>query len=378
MGYTIPSEHYGNYKKLFPEQSKVLESDFIKEEKNYFTNFIAKGENYPLIIHPSNSLNIDSFSPNLNKQLHIGHCRNLVTSIFLEKTCGHKIYCLLGASLGEVPDAQNKFYRTLNLFGLLPKEITKEIWIKKPSIVFEDGKDDKLGCKVYNDVVVIRSDGKPTYSYYELAWNENYDIDLIFTGVEQEDHFKALGLAHKHKALGLIIGPEGKLKSRDGKAILLEDFITEISQSFNTEDSINLAWNVLIGQIYSNKLSSNIKFDFNKWTNVKSSPGLYISYTYCRLKKVLKEIDLDQSHDIRFLNSDLYKRFHLAWDQSKFYLEPVHLQKFCTELCNEISNFYDNNKIITGSKETQIKASNYFWLLDLVLEKLGYFKIEKI
>ncbi len=95
------------------------------------------------------------------------------------------------------------------------------------------------------NTVLLRSNGTPLYFTSDLAiadwkWKKyNFAQSHIFTAAEQNLHFKQLQLLLKrlgreyaenyhHKGFGLIKLTEGKMSSRQGRVILLEDVLNDV------------------------------------------------------------------------------------------------------------------------------------------------------
>ena len=376
-GYCIPSEKLSEYRKKFPHNYFILEVYYTKEEKNNFTNFYWK-ENSPNLRHIVNTkYKFDSFSPNFNKLLHVGHLRNLITTLFLVRTFnGSEFHSCIGTALGIIPEAVLNFDKYDVLFKLNLKKYY-EVHLDPTTKQFTEGTDEYEGCLLYNNVVVRKSDGKHTYAYYELCFDEQVGVDYIFTGEEQKDHFKSLGLGHKHKPLGLIIGNEGKLKSRDGKSLLITDLLTQLEDRFPDLESNKIAWNILIGKITHVKRESTVKFDLEKWLDIKDNLGLYSSYTLCRFKKALG----DQKTDLHLTNFNTWLIKAIADRGLSLSIEefcPSHINKALKEVCNIANTFYQTTTISNSSDEVIAYTTLLIDTIKDLSNKLGLFQLEKI
>lgn len=162
---------------------------------------------------------IDGFSPNLNKKLHGGHLKNLAVANALANILGGKPVAMLGASLGIQEGALETYLDWCDLAGYQPT-IYLDTHLPPPSINFTDGTGEYEGCKMFGDVVAIKSNGTPTYAYHDLAFAEDIGPDFYLTGNEQKPHFASLGLGDKHLALGLILGPDGKKMRAQSKPMV--------------------------------------------------------------------------------------------------------------------------------------------------------------
>ena len=230
---------------------------------------------------------IDGFSPNLNKQLHIGHFRNLVVGNSLARILEAQPVALLGAALGVLPTARDDLQRWFDLLDYHPT-LYQDTTLPLPDWTqYPEGIGDYAGCRMLGDVVLVRSDGRPTYAGYEVAFASLVTPDYYLTGAEQREHFASLGLGKKFLPMGLLLGPEGKLKSREGTAPLLDEvFHTMEVRLNNAADRTSLAFNVLAFNCLLPGRATNLRFTVEDWTNPKNA-GMYVSYTQVRIQSAL-------------------------------------------------------------------------------------------
>lgn len=378
LGYTLNVNHFEEYVNLYPDNIEILREYFDVVEEGFWMNFFWKeGAVVANHANPNPNLLVDAFSPNLNKQLHIGHARGFVNSIFLNNCCGYRLCSLLGKSLGELEGAEDWYDLFNTQFGLNPEKFY-DTELQKKDLNWEE----KDGAKFINNVCVIRSNGKPTYSYYELLFQDQVGPDLIFTGVEQKEHFEALGLSAYHVPIGLIVSDKGKLSSRTGEAITLKEFIGEIASHFPDNPHKNkIAWNIIIGKLSSCTLSQNVKYDLDQWLDLKNSKGLYITYTMCRLQKLI-----DKFEDKNLLFSELIcekemfrlASYHkLAREKAILNLEPKELLDAIFLLCQEANSLYEKEKIL-GNKNLEMLIEVNFRLIHSQAQKLGIREVDYI
>ena len=373
LGYTLNVNHFEDYTNKFPHAYQELKDKFDVKNEGYWVNFYYR-EDSSIIKHWINEeRSVDAFSPNLNKELHIGHARGFINSIFLQQCCGFHLVSLLGKSLGELPGAEKNFDELNNKFGLI---VTKYFDTHLPLAKLE--LKEKEGAEYLNNVVMIRSNGKPTYAYYEMLFNEHVKPDLIFTGVEQSDHFASLGLDHKHIPLGLIVSEKGKRSSRTGEAIKLTDFINEIASNFpDNPDKEKIAWNIVIGKVNSCNISQNIKYNLDQWLDLKNSKGLYITYTMCRIKKLLSNCEVLVKTLPNETKFRLFSPFTLARDRAIQNLQPNELLDSVFQICKMANNLYEKEKVV-GNEELETLFHHYYRIISLGSLFLGIRKVEMI
>lgn len=243
--------------------------------------------------------------------------------------------------------------------------------------------------------IIEKSNGSTTYATRDLAAilyrARTYDFDkaLYVTSYEQVLHFKQvfevaklLGLDEKytngleHVSFGMVLLPEGKMSTREGNIIKLEELLNEAisrakeiieQKNPDLENKEEVAKKVGIGAVIFNDMSaSRIKdevFDWNTILNFQGETGPYIQYTYVRTKSVLEKAGyLPKIEDVNTENlSDDYSMailkliysFEDVLVQVTDKNEPSILARYLIDLAKAYSSFYNENKIIVEDKEVQ-------------------------
>ncbi|GMR19133.1 MAG: arginine--tRNA ligase [Patescibacteria group bacterium] len=172
-------------------------------------------------------------------------------------------------------------------------------------------------------LILRKSDGATTYESRDLATikarKEKFKPGLVLyeVGADQTLHFKQLFLAAQmlgyakpgelvHVAHGLYRFAEGKMSTRLGRTIHLEDVLSEAVERARklvecslTGDSLSkkevdeIARAVGIGAVKYNDLSqhytSEVVFDWEKILNLQGNSAPYLQYTYARAVSVLEK-----------------------------------------------------------------------------------------
>lgn len=243
--------------------------------------------------------------------------------------------------------------------------------------------------------IIQKSNGSTTYATRDLAAIKyrvkEYDFDkaLYVVSYEQTLHFKQvyetaklLGLGDKytdnltHVAFGMVSLPTGKMSTRDGNIIKLEELLSEAieraskiieEKNPDLENKEEVAKNVGIGAVIFNDLSnSRIKdevFDWDQILNFQGETGPYVQYTYVRTKSVLEKVE--GALDILKVNYEkildeysvnVLKLIYSFGDVLELVTkkdEPSILSRYLLDLAKAYSNFYNENKIIVDDKEVQ-------------------------
>ena len=153
----------------------------------------------------------------------------------------------------------------------------------------------------------------------------------------------------------------------EGNVIMMEDIINQVSLKFNGD--IKLSWNVISGHILKYSPDSIKNIDTKSIDNVKSSWGLYLSYTLAKMKSA-GMVPNEKSE----FNSNQLKWGYLL---SKTEKSPHYLFNSLVEHCKKISQLYTELYIKDNIENQKI----YQPLLDdlfLGMKKLGLFDIDKV
>lgn len=243
--------------------------------------------------------------------------------------------------------------------------------------------------------MVVKSNGSTTYDTRDLAAvlyrARTYDFDkcLYVVACEQDLHFrqifgtsKYLGLDEKylngleHISYGMVRLKTGKMSTREGTLIKLEDLLNESIQRVSKiieeknpdlENKEEVAKKVGIGAVVFNNLASNrVKdqvFDWDEVLNFQGETGPYIQYTYVRTRSVLEKVGyIPKANQVKIENlQDEYSQniikliysFEDVLKQVTDKNEPSILARYLIDLSKAYSSFYNENKIICDDKKVQ-------------------------
>ena len=382
---------------------------------------------------------IDGFSPNLNKNLHVGHLRQLAIAKSLAVILNGggantaKFVAILGASQGVYQYAVDalqdwfeflKYNPTLYYDVLMPRE--QEFVPRREAMM--PHLEDESRCEVWDGpkgpVIVSRSDGRPTYAFADIAFAKLVGPTHYITGAEQQDHFANLGLGDKHLPMGLVLGGDNKkMKSRTGDAVSAEEVIAQIiSQLDPTPNPKKLAWNVLAWNFLHVARSKNVKYTPEEWTKPEA-PGMYITYTYARIKSAMKGNDRcwwppsrmkaiahnympecpeleegqswsyddaceawskenpDPKFDLNQADADLIglaNQHRYALQRSIDTLDPAPIANFAYDLAAKLGAAYHSEQIKGGRYGFQYSVDRAVNALRTCMWKLGMFALEEV
>lgn len=226
----------------------------------------------------------------------------------------------------------------------------------------------------HQKMVGKKSDGSTTYFYQDVALSYMLnERTLYLTGNEQVNHFELVEeLAPKtikHVGLGLVTIKGKKMSSRDGNVVYIGEVLKFLREKFEDND---LSYNILAGQILKSEPKKNKSINMDTITNVKNSPGLYLSYTAARLKSAGVEYDatLEKFHS----NYIQYKFAKASWEYS-----PNLLLDALVEHCKSINQLYENPEYnIRKDDNVRIFFGTLLEDLELGMKKLGMLSIEEV
>ena len=241
-------------------------------------------------------------------------------------------------------------------------------------------------------LMVTKSNGSTTYATRDLAAilyrARTYDFDkcIYVVAYEQNLHFKQvfevakfLDLDEKytngliHVPYGMVRLKTGKMSTREGTLIKLEDILKEAvtrakaiieEKNPNIEGKDDIAKKVGIGAVIFNDLSNNMikdeVFDWDIMLNFQGETGPYIQYMYVRTKSILEKenyvmnkelVDMSEleEHGIELIKqiysfNDIVKQ---AVDKN----EPSIISRYLIDVAKLYSSFYNDNKIIVEDEK---------------------------
>ena len=223
----------------------------------------------------------------------------------------NRMYDLLGVhfdlSLGE------SFYSDM-LESLIENALTTEV-----ATVDDEGKT-VIPLDDDDPLVIQRSDGASLYSTRDVATamyriKEYAPAKIVYVvGSEQKTYFRQVFAAlrklgyheaeYVHVDFGLIRLPEGKMSTRKGRIVRLEDVIQEAigrasqlllknNVAVTTEEQDVIARQIGIGAIKYSDLSQDrvrdIVFDMDRMLSLKGDSAPYLQYSYVRAQGIVRK-----------------------------------------------------------------------------------------
>jgi len=241
-------------------------------------------------------------------------------------------------------------------------------------LVFFEG--DKLP-----PMMIIKKDGASLYATRDLATDkyrlEKYKPGLVVNevGAEQSLYFRQLYEIERmlgwykdgqrvHVGHGMFRFKEGKMSTRKGNVIWLEEVLTEAvkrAATLGKGGKNDVSQKVGIGALKWNDLKGDPKrdivFDWDEVLNMQGNSGPYIQYTYARAKSILGKAKNKKTTLKMVLNEDennilraLYRYPEVVVETVKNFTPQV-VATYLFGLAQRFNSFYNLNKVIGGENE---------------------------
>ncbi len=306
----------------------------------------------------------------------------------------HQTYERMGATF-------DKFYFESQTYKA-GKEIILEALEKGVCYQEENGavaidlEKEKLGRKI-----LLRGDGTAMYMTQDINTTvtkfKDYDLDggsLFVVGNEQDNHFRMLFLILKkfgyewadlceHISYGMITLPEGKMKSREGTVVDLDDLIDKMGAMALGEikerrelpgeavtDEVRKTAEA-IGQaaikffILRTNAVKEISFNPKESLSFEGATGPYLQYTHARICSVIRKADSgDYPFDFKGYAWDkeesgllvLLARYPDILLQSSVDRNPAVLCSYVYDLCRAYNKFYYDHPILKAENELAVRT----------------------
>ncbi len=240
--------------------------------------------------------------------------------------------------------------------------------------------------------LIIKSDGSTIYATRDVTAaiyrKETFDFvkSIYITDYAQSLHFsqffnvlKEMGFDWAddliHVPFGRVSTAEGKLQTRKGNVILLDELLSrsiervkETIEEKNPglEDKDEVARKVGVGAVIFNDLSNgrikDIVFDWDRMLSFEGETGPYVQYTYVRTRSVLRKANEELTTDVDYsLLSDptsvsvikQLESFPSIIVDSMEKNEPSIIANYVIDLAQSFSKFYHDCPILVDDKELQ-------------------------
>jgi len=226
--------------------------------------------------------------------------------------------------------------------------------------------------------ILVKSNGTTTYLARDLAlmffrkkqWNPT--LQIFEVGADQKLYFRQvfalaemMGLFKqdelKHIAHGMYRFKEGKMSTRRGKTIKLEEILSEAikkAEKFNKETAKEVGIGAIKYFDLMHSPTTYIIFDWDKIFVLEGNSGPYLQYTYARTQSVLKKsketkynaTETELNAEELMVGRELSK-FPEIISMAAHAFSPNLLCEYLYNLASTFNTFYNKHKIIGGENE---------------------------
>lgn len=286
------------------------------------------------------------------------------------------------------------------------EEIVKDQVKEKEKVILV--KLDEFGINV--PLLIQKNDGTSLYATRDIA-AAKFRINkfepekiLYVVGGEQQLYFKQvfktldlLGYNSDfvHIWFGLVSLPDGKMSTRKGRFIYLEDVLNEAikkasiiikERDLDDVEIEEISKIIGIGAVkyadLSQKRTKNIVFNWDKMLNIKGNSGPYIQYVAVRINSILNQLDINfENFDLSVkpyllteeIEQKLLKKIfifpQIVKDAAQTY-EPHRIASFLFDLSQVFNGFYQSISVLK-SASSDLKNTRAFLIkmVEIVIRK---------
>lgn len=219
---------------------------------------------------------------------------------------------------------------------------------------------------------------KNTYNFYKslyvVAYQQNLHFKQLFKVIDMMGYDWAKDM--EHVAFGMVSMEDGKLSTRDGNVVFVEDVLDKArdkaleiinAKSPDLENKAQVAEMVGTGAVIFGVLSNNrikdIVFSYDKVLNFDGETGPYVQYTYARCCSLLKKIgDIGDICDYDTLKKDdayelikLIEKYPAVLKEAGKRYEPSLITRHLLAIASQFNKFYIEQNIM-NSEESERNA----------------------
>lgn len=302
-----------------------------------------------------------------------------------------------------------EFNRVYNRLGVKFTNIEGESFYNNSSESLISKIDNKIGVKesegalivdleTYNmpPVLLKKKDDTTLYATRDLAAafdrmeRFNFEESLYVVAHQQELHFKQIfkvlelmgcdwSSKCKHIQFGLLHLAEGKMSTREGNVVFLDDVIDKavtLAEKAITEKNPDLenkkevaeaigVGSIIFGDI-SKRRTQDIVFNWDEILNFDGETAPYVQYTHARACSMLSkagfsELEIQSNNnyspdDIEYELVKLILQFEDKLEEAKKEYEPFVLARYVLDICRAFNRYYYQEKIIDIDDKIKRKA----------------------
>lgn len=264
----------------------------------------------------------------------------------------------------------------------------KKLLVESEGAMIVDLEEDKMP-----PCLIIRKDGGTLYATRDITAaiyrknKYNFNKCLILTALDQNLHFaqffkviEKMGYPWSkdlvHVPFGLVSLDTGKLSTRKGNVVLMEDLLNQAvnetkriieEKNPNLPNKEEVAKSVGIGAVIFNDLYNgrikDVVFSWERMLSFEGETGPYVQYTNARACSVLKKAEvkkIDGNVDFTLLSDEssaevckLLADFQIKLQDAAAKYEPSILSRHLVHIAQAFNKFYHDNPILSSEEDTK-------------------------
>ncbi len=270
------------------------------------------------------------------------------------------------------------------VYAELGKELGKKILIRADGTTVYITQDLYLAVLKYKDFKFHKS-------IYVVASEQNYHFKVLF------ELLKRLGYKFGcyHLSYGMVLLPEGRMKSREGKVVDADDLMDDLKRELLKLHKLNnrTAEKIMLAAIKYYLLrfavNNDIMFIPEKSISFEGETGPYLQYSLIRAKRKLgnyrkpgkaKFEMLDKPEE--FMLAKRLSGFDGVVEKSAETYSPNLIANYAYGLAEEFNLFYEKCPVLKAEKEIKearlLLVSKFYQTLKTALYLLGIEEVERM
>jgi len=238
-------------------------------------------------------------------------------------------------------------------------------------------------------LVLTRKDKTSLYPLRDIAYtidkiNRNKDKNIIVLGEDQKLYHKQIDAAldilgfEAPEAVhySFVLLAEGKMATRSGTVVLLEDFMQEALEKskgeilkrrgeFDEDTAKAIAYGAVKYSILKTSNDKNVTFDWESALSFEGDSGPYLQYSFARIKSIERKMHTSKLTKVQYELLVEVEEIELLIEVSKMHeviqtaikhLSPHSVATYLFSVTQKFSKFYHDHSVLNADSEALMFA----------------------